>query len=99
MKFLSNTTAWTKSTVAFVPSAHVNVIADTFTRLVDSRIKAWTLILLRHSLSTGDVSSRKRLLGILSASLKVESATTKFRTLALPDSAKGHHKEAEVIFL
>jgi len=94
---LGNTTSWTKSTVPFAPSALVNNISGSFSRLVDSRMKAWTLLLLRHSLSTGDGSSRKRLLGVLGASLKVESATTKFRTLPLPDSAKGHHKEAEVI--
>jgi len=96
-KSLGNTTSWTKSTVAFAPSALVNNISSSFSRLVDSRMKAWTLLLLRHSLSTGDGSSRKRLLGILGASLKVESATTKFRTLPLPESAKGHQKEAEVI--
>lgn len=94
---LGKTTLWTKSTVAFAPAALKNNISSSFTRLVDSRMKAWTLLLLRHSLSTGDGSSRKRLLGILGTCLKVESATTKFRTLPLPDSAKGHQKEAEVI--
>lgn len=96
-KSLSNSTSWTKSTVAFAQGALVNNICASFSRLVHSRMKAWTLLLLRHSLSTGDGSSRQRLLGILGASLKVESAYTKFRTLPLPDSAKGHHKEAEVI--
>lgn len=96
-KSLGTTTSWTKSTVASAPSVLVNNMADSFKRLVDSRMKAWTLLLLRHSLSTGDESSRKRLLGVLAASLKVKAVTTKFRTLQLPDSAKGHHKEADVI--
>lgn len=96
-KSLEENSAWTKSTVGFAPSALVNNLSQSFSRLVGSRMKAWTLLLLRHSLSTGDESSRKRLLGILTAILKVESVATQFTTLSLPDSAKVHEKEADVI--
>ena len=96
-KSMGEWSSWTKSTVAFAPAALVNNFSQSFSRLVGSRMKAWTLLLLRHSLSTGDESSRKRLLGILAASLKVEFTSTKFQTIPLPDAAKGHQKEADVI--
>ena len=96
-KSLGENSSWTKSTVGFAPAALVNNLSQSFSRLLGSRMKAWTLLLLRHSLSTGDESSRKRLLGILAASLKVESVTTNFSTIPLPESAKGQEKQADVI--
>jgi hypothetical protein len=77
-------TAWTKSTVQYAKVAVVTNISESFNHLTDSRLRAWTLLLLRHSLSTGDQGSRKRLLGILQASLKVSSTCTNFKTLPMP---------------
>jgi hypothetical protein len=89
--------SWTKSSVAYAPTALSKNIADSFSSLVNSRVQAWTILLLRHSLTTGDSASRSRLLTMLSSIINVISAKTAFKTLALPKSAVGHAKEADVI--
>lgn len=94
---LGSITSWTKSSVQYAPLAVSKNIADSFSSLVDSRVRAWTLLLLRHSLTTGDTVSRGRLLTMLSSIIKVDSASTSFRTLPLPESARGQEKEADVI--
>ena len=94
---LGAVTSWTKSSVMYAPGAISNNVADSFSSLVDSRVRAWTLLLLRHSLSTGDSGSRSRLLSMLSSIIKVNSAKTTFRTLPLPESAANQPKEADVI--
>jgi hypothetical protein len=90
-------TSWTKSSVVYAASALSKNVSDSFSSLVDSRVRAWTLLLLRHSLTTGDSASRSRLLSMLSSIIKIDSADTLFRTLPLPESAVGQPKEADVI--
>jgi hypothetical protein len=90
-------TSWTKSTLRYASSAVANNISESFIHLVDARVKAWTLLLLRHSLSTGDSQSRSRLLNMLSAKIKSGSVKTSFKTLPLPSSAAGKPKEADVV--
>jgi hypothetical protein len=94
---LGSITSWTKSSVAYAPGAVSKNVSDSFSSLVDSRVRAWTLLLLRHSLTTGDSVSRSRLLSMLSSIIKVHSAQTSFKTLALPQSAMGQAKEVDVI--
>ena len=96
-KHLGALTSWTKSSLVYAPHAVNKNISGAFSSLVDSRVQAWTLLLLRHSLSTGDQVSRSRLLSMLSCSIKLKSATTIFKTLQLPDSARSQPKEADAI--
>ncbi|GKY91030.1 hypothetical protein MPSEU_000075800 [Mayamaea pseudoterrestris] len=93
----TKSTSWTKSTLAYASHALATNVTDFFSNLIDSRVKAWTLLLLRHSLSTGDTESRARLLGMLSTSILVQQATTNLKTLPMPSSAAGQRKEADVI--
>jgi len=90
-------TSWTKSSILYAASAIAKNVSDSFSSLVYSRVRAWTLLLLRHSLTTGDSASRSRLLSMLSSIVKVDSARTTFKTLPLPESAVGQPKEADVI--
>ena len=94
---LGSLTSWTKSSVVYAPGAISRNVADSFSSLVDSRVRAWTLLLLRHSLTTGDSGSRSRLMTMLSSIIKVDSAKTAFKTLPLPESAANQPKEADVI--
>jgi hypothetical protein len=94
---LGTLTSWTKSSVVYAAGAIAKNVAESFASLVDSRVRAWTLLLLRHSLTTGDSQSRSRLLSMLSSIIKVNSAQTSFKTLPLPQSAAGQPKEADVI--
>jgi hypothetical protein len=94
---LRDETQWTKSTLVYASGAVSTNLVNSFTSRVDSRIRAWTLLLLKHSLSTGDSESRSRLLRMLSASIKVNSADISFKTLSLPDAASGKPKEEDVI--
>lgn len=95
-KNMSKQTSWTRSTVVYASQAVATNVSDFFANLIDSRLKSWTLLLLRHSLSTGDTESRSRLLNVLSASMKVASTETNFKTLPMPPS-EGHIAEADVI--
>lgn len=91
-------TCWTRSTAPYATSAVGTNLANSFTTLLNSRVRAWTLLLLRHSLSTGDSESRSRLLSMLSAKIKVKLVETEFKTLALPETAAGAKpKEADVV--
>jgi hypothetical protein len=94
---LGSLTSWTKSSLMYAASAISKNVSDSFSSLVDSRVRAWTLLLLRHSLTTGDSASRSRLLSMLSSIIKVHSAKTAFKTLPLPKSAVNQPKEADVI--
>lgn len=96
-RHLGALTSWTKSSLIYAPPAVNKNISSTLSSLIDSRVRAWTLLLLRHSLSTGDGASRSRLLSMLSCSVKLKSTTTTFQTLPLPDSARGQPKEADAI--
>jgi hypothetical protein len=94
---LGSLTSWTKSSIMYSAGAISKNIADSFSSLVDSRVRAWTLLLLRHSLTTGNSTSRSRLLSMLASIVKVNSADTFFKTFPLPESAAGQPKEADVI--
>jgi len=94
---MSKKTSWTKSTVVYASHAVATNASEFFSKLIDSRLRAWTLLLLRHSLSTGDSQSRTRLLSMLSASIQVKKAETNFKTLALPESAARQANDADVI--
>lgn len=94
---LGSLTSWTKSSVVYAPAAVSKNVSDSFSSLVNSRVQAWTILLLRHSLTTGDSTSRSRLLNMLSSSIKVISGQTTFKALALPKAAMGHAKDADVI--
>jgi hypothetical protein len=94
---LKEETQWTKSTLVYASGAVSTNLVNSFSTRVDSRVRAWTLLLLKHSLSTGDSESRSRLLHILAAIIKVNSADTTFKTLSLPDAVSGKPNEDEVI--
>lgn len=94
---LGSMTSWTKSSIIYAPTAIAKNLSDSFSSLVDSRVRAWTLLLLRHSLTTGDSASRSRLLSMLSSIIKIESASTLFKTIPLPESAADQQKEGEII--
>eukprot|EP00957_Ditylum_brightwellii_P145494 11078631-Ditylum_brightwellii.AAC.1 len=64
-------TVWTRSSASQAPPAMLRSFSDSFSSLVDSRVRAWTLLLLRHSLSNGDEQSRSRLLGLLATSSSI----------------------------
>ena len=94
---VNKSTSWTRSTVMYAAHAVSENASDFFSNLIDSRLRAWTLLLLRHSLSTGDSSSRTKLLSMLSASIQVKNAVTNFKTLPMPNAAEGQPREADVI--
>lgn len=94
---LCDTSSWRKSSIADAPGELLKNVSKSFSSLVDSRVKSWTLLMFRHSLSSGDSSSRARLLQMLAASIKVISSKSSFKTLQLPPSAAGQAKEADVI--
>lgn len=94
---LSVLTSWTKSSLIYAPDSTMKNVCASFQSLIDKRIRAWTLLMLKHSLKSGDQDSRHRLLGMLSCSMSTISSKIKFSTLPLPDSARGQPKEADVI--
>lgn len=96
-KMLGALTSWTKSSLVYAPDATAKNVSASFQALVDSRVRAWTLLLLKNSLSTGDSTSRSRLLGMLSCMIQAKEASISFTTLSLPDSARGQPKDADVI--
>jgi hypothetical protein len=53
---LKEETQWTKSTLVYASGAVSTNLVNSFSTRVDSRVRAWTLLLLKHSLSTGDCS-------------------------------------------
>lgn len=94
---LCTKSSWTKSTICYAPHALSKNVGEAFTTLVDSRVRAWTLLLFRHSLSSGDSTSRSRLLSMLSAKIKVNSALTTLKTLPLPENAASQANISSVI--
>jgi len=91
-------TSWTRSTVVYAAQAVASNLSDSFTTLLNSRLRAWTLLLLRHSLSTQNAQARSRLLNMLSAKIAVQHSETTYRTLPLPESAAGAKpKDADII--
>lgn len=94
---LNDTSSWTKSSIVYASAALLKSIADSFSALVNSRVKSWTLLMFKNSLSSGDNSGRSRILQMLSSSVKITPTKSSFKTLQLPASAAGQSKEADVI--
>lgn len=90
-------TSWTKSTLCYASDAVRKNVSRSFASLVDARVRAWTLLLLRHSLSSGDNESRAKLMRMLSSSIKIIDAATNYKTLELPESVASQCKESDVI--
>lgn len=78
-KNLRRSISYTRSSAPHAPSAMTHALLVSFSSLVESRMKSWTLLMLRHSLSSGDASSRARLMSLL-ATNKIETSAmvTKF---------------------
>ena len=72
---LSRSISYTRSSISQAPSTLQANLLSSFQSLVDSRVKAWTLLLLRHSLAKGDVESRQRLLSLLAAQQDIVPAS------------------------
>lgn len=85
-KKLAKPISWTRSSSPQAPMTLLRSLSASFSALVDSKMKSWTLLLLRHSLSSGDENSRSRLLSLLAtnSTISLTSVTTSFHTLILP---------------
>jgi len=88
---LGSLTSWTKSSVVYASKAISENAANSFSSLVQSRVRAWTLLLLRHSL-TGDSNSRSRLLNMLESIIKVNSAQISFKPVPMSASVANMEK-------
>ncbi len=74
--------SYTRSSAPQAPGAMARVLFDSFSSLIESRIKTWTVRLLRHSLSSGDEDSRVQLLSLLAAkSIQLSAIVTQFKTM------------------
>ena len=96
---LGKLTSWTKSTLDYASDAVLKNLSSSFGALVDSRVRAWTLLLLRHSLSTGDAESRSGLMTMLSSIIKLGAAETNFKPLSLPQTAAEQAKDSSDVVL
>lgn len=94
---LCSTSSWTKSSLEYASQALLKNVSDSFSSLMDSRVRSWTLLMFRQSLSSGDSSSRTNVLKMLSASFKINNAKSTFKTLPMPDTGGGQVKEFDVI--
>jgi len=83
---LGSVTTWTRSTVHLAPLTMLKTLASSFSALVDARVRAWMLLFLRQSLSSGDEQSRSQLMKLLatSQSIDIKSVATSFNALSLP---------------
>ena len=88
---LGSLTSWTRSSVVYASKAISENAANSFSSLVESRVRAWTLLLLRHSL-TGDSNSRSRLLNMLESIIKVISAEIAFKPVPMSASVANMEK-------
>eukprot|EP01083_Nonionella_stella_P271211 918937_1 len=64
--------SFTRSSVPHAPEALIRSLFTSFSSLVRSRVRTWTLLLLRHSLSSGDESSRNNLMSLLASQQSFE---------------------------
>jgi len=99
VKNMSEPISWTRSSAPQAPMALVRSLSLSFSSLFDSRMKACTLLLLRHSLSSGDYNSRSRLLALLSSSssINIQTLSTSFESLTLPQELKIPEEEGKVV--
>jgi len=86
---LGSVTTWTRTTVHLAPITMIKSLSASFSALVDARVRAWMLLFLRQSLSSGDEQSRSQLLKLLatSQSIDIRSVATSFNALTLPPNA------------
>ncbi len=71
--------SYTRSSAPHAPGAMIRALYDSFASLLESRVKSWTLLLLRHSLSSGDEDSRARLMSLLSSNkIEISALVTTF---------------------
>jgi len=77
---MSRPLSFTRSSAQHAPSALIRSLFSSFSSLVESRVRTWTLLLLRHSLSSGDKNSRNRLMSLLSTqdAFKMNAMITDF---------------------
>jgi len=94
---LAEATSWTKSSIVYASDALNKNLAESFSKLVDSRVKSWTLLMFKKSLASGDNGGRANLLKMLASSIAISAVKSSFRTVPLPESAKNEVKEADVI--
>jgi len=89
---LGSKMSWTQSSAHLAPSAMLGSLSNSFANLLETRMKSCTLLLLKHSLKSGDESSRTNLLQLLSTSndIKVTAVVTTFQTLQLPSHLRAH---------
>ena len=96
---LGSITSWTRSTVHLAPITMLKSLSASFSALVDARVRAWMLLFLRQSLSSGDEQSRSQLMKLLatSQSIDIKSVATSFKALTLPPTAfaQGSSKEGD----
>lgn len=88
---LGSPTSWTRSSLVYASKAISENARNSFSSLVESRVRAWTLLLLRHSL-TGDSSSRYRLLSMLESVITVNSAQLAFELVPMSTSVANMEK-------
>jgi len=91
---LGSATSWTKSSLVYASKAISENVKNSFSSLVESRVRAWTLLLLRHSL-TGDSNSRSRLLSMLESIIKVNSAQIAFELVPMSTSVANTEKTVD----
>jgi hypothetical protein len=94
---LCGASSWTKSSIEYASQALLKNVTDSFSSLMDSRVRSWTLLMFRQSLSSGDSSSRTNVMKMLSASFKINSSKSSFKTLSMPDTGGDEVKEYDVI--
>ena len=94
---LAEPISWTRSSCPQAPMTTVRSLSVSFSSLLDSRMKACILVLLRHSLNCGDDRSRSRLLALLSTSstIGIKSIVTSFQSLSLPKEFQSRMAEEE----
>mmetsp|Transcript_50776 Transcript_50776/g.75255 ORF Transcript_50776/g.75255 Transcript_50776/m.75255 type:complete len:814 (-) Transcript_50776:247-2688(-) len=96
-KNLSEPVTWTRSSLPQAPMTMLSALSSSFSSLVDSRMRSWILVLLKHSLNSGHEESRGRLLSLLAASNSINlcAVVTTFQTLKLPKEFASQKAEEE----
>ncbi len=72
--------SFTRTSSPHAPGAMIRSLFSSFSTLVNSRVRTWTLLLLRHSLSSGDENSRNNLMSLLASqhSYELRAMITEF---------------------
>lgn len=97
---MGSVTSWNRSTVHQAPSTILSAISRSFLAVVNERVHAWLLLLLRQALASGDETSRSQLKHLSQGqSLILKTVSTSFKALVLPDNLKKGKNEEEQIIL